>query len=167
MAIRSPAWLGKGLTGPDHERPIGKMELSTGVSHRSPPEAKISLFRSLFRGREDVFARRYVNSRTGKSGYAPACANEWLQGICEKPHVKCALCQHQRFLPLTDDDIRRHLTGNDDDGREFVMGVYPLLLDETCFFLAIDLNKADWQQHAMQVLATCRRLELSAALEAL
>src|SRR5262249_18950392 len=119
----------------------------------------------LFRGRDDVFPRRYVNYKTGRSGYAPACANEWLQGICEKPRVKCALCQHQRFLPLTDDDIRRHLTGNDDDGREFVLGVYPLLLDETCFFLAINLNKADWQEHATQFLATCRRLDLPAALE--
>jgi superfamily II DNA or RNA helicase/very-short-patch-repair endonuclease len=141
------------------------MDVGTGGCHRSPPEAKISLFRSLFRGRDDVFPRRYVNYKTGNAGYAPACANEWLQGICEKPRVKCALCQHQRFLSLTDDDIRRHLTGNDENGREFVLGVYPLLLDETCFFLAIDLKKADWELHAIHFLATCHRLDIPAALE--
>jgi superfamily II DNA or RNA helicase/very-short-patch-repair endonuclease len=141
------------------------MEKNICVHHRSLPEAKITLFRSLFRGREDVYPRRYVNFKTGKSGYAPACANEWLQGICEKPRIKCARCQHQRFLPVTDDVVRQHLAGNDDDGREFVMGVYPMLLDESCFFLAIDLNKPAWQEHARSVLATCHRLDIPVALE--
>ena len=66
------------------------MEQSLSVHHSSPPEAKIALFRNLFRGREDVYSRRFVNWKTGRSGYAPACANEWLQGICEKPRIKCA-----------------------------------------------------------------------------
>jgi hypothetical protein len=55
----------------------------------SPPEAKIALFRSLFRGRDDVYARRFESRRTGKSGYAPACGNEWVRGVCEKPRIKC------------------------------------------------------------------------------
>ena len=81
------------------------------LSQHSPAAAKIALFRSLFRGREDVYPRRFESRKTGKSGYAPACANEWVQGICEKPRIKCALCPHRRFLPVTDEVIRWHLSG--------------------------------------------------------
>lgn len=78
------------------------MELSI-VDHSASPQAKIAVFRSLFRGREDVYPQRFESRRTGKAGYAPACANEWVRGICEKPRVKCAECPHRRFLPVTDD----------------------------------------------------------------
>ena len=135
------------------------------VDRLSPSEAKIALFRALFRGREDVYARRFENLRTGKSGYSPACGNEWVPGVCEKPRIKCAACHHQRFLPMTDNVIRWHLSGRDDTGRDFVMGVYPLLRDETCFFLAIDLDKQTWRTDARAVMETCRRLNLPAALE--
>ena len=82
----------------------------TTVNQQSPAELKIRLFRSLFRGREDVYPRRFESRKTGKSGYAPACANEWVRGICEKPRIKCAECAHRRFLPVTDDVIRWHLS---------------------------------------------------------
>ncbi len=131
----------------------------------SSPESKIALFRSLFRGRDDVYPRRFESRRTGKSGYQPACANEWARGLCEKPRIKCTACSHQRFLPVTDDVIRWHLSGHDDSGRDFVMGVYPLLRDETCFFLAADLDKAAWPEDAQAILETCRRINLAAALE--
>jgi len=62
------------------------------VNQQSSPEAKIALFRSLFRGRDDVYPRRFESRKTGKSGYQPACANEWARGLCEKPRVKCADC---------------------------------------------------------------------------
>ena len=130
-----------------------------------PAESKIALFRSLFRGRDDVYPRRFENRKTGKSGYSPACANEWVPGMCEKPRIKCADCPHQRFLPVTDDVVRWHLSGHDDAGRDFVMGVYPMLRDETCFFLAADLDKTHWQEDARAILETCRRLNLPAALE--
>ena len=136
-----------------------------GIHHQSSVEEKIRLFRSLFRGRDDVYPRRFENRRTGIAGYSPACANQWAPGICEKPRVKCAACQHQRFLPVTDDVIRRHLVGKDEHGRSFVAGVYPMLLDETCFFLAIDLDKAKWQDDSLAVLETCRRLDIRAVLE--
>src|SRR5437016_4872923 len=135
------------------------------VDHQSSPQAKIALFRSLFRGREDDYPRRFESRKTGKSGYAPACANEWVRGICEKPRIKCAECPHRRFLPVTDDVIRWHLSGRDDAGKPFVTGVYPMLLDETCFFLAVDFDKNDWLTDAMAFLETCRTLDLSAALE--
>lgn len=135
------------------------------VDRRSPPESKIALFRSLFRGREDIYPRRFENRTTGKSGYQPACGNEWAPGVCEKPRIKCSACPHQRFLPVTDDVIRWHLSGRDDAGRDFVIGAYPLMRDETCFFLAADLDKAEWQDDARELLETCRRLDLPAALE--
>lgn len=140
-------------------------QLSPQVNRLSSSEVKIALFRSLFRGRDDVYARRFDNNRTGKSGYSPACANEWIHGICEKPRIKCNACPHQRFLPVTDDAIRWHLSGFDDSGFGFVMGIYPLLRDETCFFLAIDLDKKNWQDDAQAVMDTCCSLGLQAALE--
>jgi superfamily II DNA or RNA helicase/very-short-patch-repair endonuclease len=135
------------------------------VHRQSSPEAKIALFRSLFRGRDDVYPRRFESRKTGKSGYQPACANEWAPGICQKPKVKCADCQHRNFLPVTDDVIRWHLSGQDASGREFVMGMYPMLQDETCFFLAADFDKTHWQEDAGAILDTCRHMNLAAALE--
>ena len=141
------------------------MEPNNGVHHHSAPEAKIALFRSLFRGREDLYPQRFVSRKTGKAGYAPACSNEWVPGICEKPRIKCAECRHQQFVQITDDAIRSHLTGQHDDGQEFVMGVYPMLRDETCNFLAVDLDKESWPAHARSFLETCRHLCIPAALE--
>ena len=118
------------------------------VDQAASPEAKVTLFRSLFRGRDDVYPRRFESRRTGKSGYAPACANEWIRGVCEKPRVKCAACQSRQFLSLNERVIRWHLSGLDDEGKSFVAGVYPMLLDETCFFLAIDFDKQNWTEDA-------------------
>ncbi|MCA9195419.1 MAG: DEAD/DEAH box helicase family protein [Planctomycetales bacterium] len=139
--------------------------LPGSVNDRSSPNEKIALFRSLFRGREDVYPRRFESRTTGKTGYSPVCSNEWVSGVCEKPRVKCANCQHRSFLPVTDDVIRCHLTGKDELGNDFVAGVYPMLLDETCFFLTIDLDKANWQDDAIAVLETCRQIDVPAALE--
>ena len=135
------------------------------VDCRSSPEAKIALFRSLFRGRDDVYPRRFESRRTGKSGYAPACGNEWVRGICEKPRIKCAECPHRRFLALTDDVIRWHLSGRDPGGQPFIAGVYPMLQDETCFFLAADFDKEGWREDAFAFASTCRRMNLPCALE--
>lgn len=135
------------------------------IDRRSSAEAKIRLFRSLFRGRDDIYARRFESRKTGKSGYAPACANEWVRDVCEKPRVKCAECPHRRFLPLTDEVVHWHLSGVDGDGQSFVAGVYPLLPDETCWFLAIDFDKSGWREDAAACLETCRSLDLPAALE--
>ena len=135
------------------------------MNQHSPAEAKIVLFRSLFHGREDVYPRRFESRKTGRAGYSPVCGNEWVQGICEKPRIKCSECPHQRFLPVTDDVIRWHLQGHDDHSRDFVMGVYPMLLDETCFFLAADFDKTTWQDDVAAFLETCRQMNLPAALE--
>jgi hypothetical protein len=102
--------------------------ISGPVDQTSSSEAKIALFRSLFRGRDDVYPRRFESRKTGRSRYAPACANEWVRGVCEKPRVKCAECPKRRFLPVTDDVIRWHLSGCDAEGQPFVAGVYTILL---------------------------------------
>lgn len=141
------------------------MNAATTVDQHSPPPAKITLFRSLFRGREDVFPQRFESRKTGKSGYSPACANEWVRELCDKRTTKCANCQNRRFLPVTDTAIHQHLAGHDASGREFVMGVYPMLLDETCYFLAVDFDKESWREDVAAVLETCFQLELPAAVE--
>ncbi len=79
--------------------------------------------------------------------------------------MKCAVCPQRRFLPVSDEAIRWHLEGRDDAGRDFVMGAYPMLQDETCFFLAADFDKSHWQDDAAAFLETCRRMNLSAVLE--
>lgn len=112
-----------------------------------------------------MYPRRFESQRTGKSGYQPVCANEWIRGVCEKPRIKCVDCTHRRLLPVTEEVIRWHLRGRDEDGRDFVMGVYPMLRDETCFFLAVDFDKTHWQQDACAFLATCRGMNLAASLE--
>ncbi|HEY4832684.1 MAG TPA: hypothetical protein VIH61_09030, partial [Waddliaceae bacterium] len=129
------------------------------------PDEKISIFRSFFRGREEVYPRRFENRKTGKSGYAPVCSNEWVRGICAKPKIKCSECPHRAFLPVNDEVIRWHLSGQDNRGNDFVMGVYPMLLDETCFFLAADFDKANWQEDALAFFRTCQQMNLPAALE--
>ncbi|MBM4272389.1 MAG: DEAD/DEAH box helicase [Deltaproteobacteria bacterium] len=143
--------------------PVGE----TIITNRSSIEEKISLFRHLFRGREDVYAKRWEN-RAGKSGYQPACENEWVSGICGKPSVKCSDCPGRYFLPLTDSTIRRHLEGEISSGRmpsEHTIGVYPLLSDETCCFLAIDFDKRTWMQDAGAFMKTCTALNIPVALE--
>ncbi len=145
--------------------PISADQESGQVNHHSSVEAKIALFRSLFRGREDVYPRRFESRRTGKSGYQPACANEWARGLCEKPKVRCAECPSRRFLPVTDEVIRWHLSGQDNNGSAFVTGVYPMLQDETCFFLAVDFDKAGWREDVKAFLDTCHKLNVPAVLE--
>ena len=135
------------------------------MNHKSTATEKIALFRSLFRGRTDVYPRRFHNRNTQKSGYAPACHNEWVRTICEKPRIKCMDCQHQQFIAITDDIIYWHLQGYNGKGQNFVMGVYPMLLDETCYFLAIDFNKATWERDALAFLNACHKKNVPAALE--
>ena len=138
---------------------------SRTLTQDSPPDAKIALFRSLFRGREDVYPRRFESLKTGRAGYSPACGNEWVRGVCEKPRIKCAECPNRRFLQVTDEVIRWHLLGRDNLGRSFVMGSYAMLLDETCYFLAVDFDRESWETDAGSFMEMCRRLELPAALE--
>lgn len=129
-----------------------------------PPEEKIALFRSLFQGREDVFARRWQSAKTGKSGYSPACANEWETGVCPKPNGNCAHCEKRELIPLSDAVINRHLRGRDPLGRD-VVGVYPILPDDLCRFLALDFDDEGWQTEAAVVRSVCESWSLPCAVE--
>lgn len=133
-------------------------------------QEKIALFRRLFCGRADVYAKRWQNHKTGRSGYSPACRNEWVSGICDKPNVKCGQCTHQAFLPVTDQVIHAHLTGKDKNTigastQETTIGVYPLLPDDTCWFLAVDFDKANWQEDISAFIKTCQTQQVPAYVE--
>ena len=120
---------------------------------------KVALFRRLFRGRTDVYPVRWESKTSGKSGYAPACANEWRAGVCEKPRIKCGDCTYRLLIPLSDAVIYDHLAG------EHTVGVYPLLEDDTCYFLAADFDEADWRDDARAFMQSCEELGVPAALE--
>ncbi len=147
-----------------------------GIEWRPPPEPipvavhepapsrlstaeKVALFRRLFRGRTDVYPVRWEGKTSGKSGYAPACANEWRAGVCEKPRIKCSDCSKRLLMPLSDGVIYDHLAG------EHTVGVYPLLEDDTCYFLAVDFDEADWRDDARAFRESCQELGVPAALE--
>lgn len=120
--------------------------------------AKVALFRRLFRGRTDVYPVRW-ETKAGKAGYSPACANEWRVGVCEKPRIKCADCGHRLLVPLTDQTIYDHLAGR------HTVGVYPLLEDDSCHFLAVDFDDAEWRSDARAFVQSCHELGVPAALE--
>ena len=123
------------------------------------PERKVALFASLFRGREDVFPRRWENPGKGRSGWAPRCSNEWVKGVCAKPRVKCGECLHQAFVAPTEAELFAHLQGRQ------VMGVYPLLADDTCWLLAIDLDGGSWRGDVAVLRETCSELGVLPAVE--
>jgi superfamily II DNA or RNA helicase len=139
--------------------PAGGQVLMTNAS-------KIALFRSLFHGRGDVFPRRWENPKKGRSGYSPACDNEWEWGLCEKKkssgvgrHTTCVECPNQAFIAISDEEVAKHLRGDQ------VMGVYPLLPDETCWFLAADFDKKSWQEDVGAFADTCREHSVPVAIE--
>ncbi len=138
---------------PKTEPPTTKLESSPLTT-----DEKIALFRRLFRGRSDVYPIRW-ESKAGKSGYSPACANEWKRGVCNKPRIKCSDCSQRSLLPVTNQTIFDHLAG------KHTIGVYPLLSDDTCSFLAVDFDKAEWQEDARAFVASCRELGIPVALE--
>lgn len=131
---------------------------STPEPSRLSAVEKVAIFRRLFGGRTDIYPVRWEN-KAGKSGYAPACANEWRPGVCEKPRIKCSECPNRKFLPLTDQVIYDHLVGR------HVIGVYPLLADDTCRFLAVDFDEAQWREDAVAFVQSCHALDVPVALE--
>ncbi len=140
------------------------------VTNSSHAAEKIALFRQLFGGRTDVFPARWDNPKTGRSGYAPACANEWVRGVCGKPQVKCGDCPNKAFIPVTPDVIECHLRGEDrvrpnGRGKDFVAGVYPLFFDDTCGFLAVDFDEENRSSDALAFIASCSECEVPVALE--
>lgn len=131
-------------------------------------EEKVMLFRSLFQGREDVFARRWFSSSSGKSGYQPVCAREWNRENCDKKKYKCAECPNREFQPLGYNDIYRHLEGKDPNGRD-VVGVYAILPDNSCCFLCCDFDDKScehgYQDDVRAYVSVCRDWGVPAYIE--
>lgn len=123
------------------------------------PTERVNLFRELFAGRSDVFSLKWENHNTGKSGYSPACHNEWQKGICNKPQIKCTDCKNQNFKELRNQEIYNHLTGKQ------VIGSYVLTRIGACRFLAIDFDKSDWQQAVKSTAQAAALFNVPAAIE--
>ncbi|MFZ3130138.1 MAG: DEAD/DEAH box helicase family protein, partial [Desulfosporosinus sp.] len=135
--------------------------LESNVNGQSDPKEKIMLFKSLFKGRDDVYAKRYENKKKGTNGYSPFCLNEWKSKLCIKPKGKCAACSNKAYARLDEKVIDDHLRGRGN----FVAGIYPLCLDETCYFLAIDFDDGEWQKDISQFREVCSEFDLSVAIE--
>lgn len=128
---------------------------------------KVQLFKSIFRGRLDVYPRRF-ETKQEKSGYAPVCINQWKIGLCNKPKVKCAECNNRKFEAFTEETIYHHLKGHkvtENKDKEFVAGIYPILPDDTCYFLAIDFDKKEWKKDIKAAKKTCDDLGIQCLLE--
>jgi len=139
--------------------PIKAAEVLSREDRKEQAQKRITLFRSLFRGREDVYARRWESS-DGRSGYMPAAEKDWKAINRSRPEDRKKVDQKTRkFFPLTDTVIENHLLGKE------TIGVYPLLPDETCWFVAVDFDKKTWQADSLAFMDTCRELNVPASLE--
>lgn len=122
-------------------------------------EEKVKIFRDIFKGRTDLYAKRWTSNKTGKSGYSPVCKNEFSTYKCDKPRIKCNECPNRVLEPLTDDVILKHLKG------EITIGIYPLLPGDTCNFLAIDFDKKTYEQDVTAFWSTCDELNIPIYVE--
>ena len=131
-------------------------------------DERIRLFQSLFKGREDVFARRWFSKTTGKSGYQPVCINEWKQGICDKKKYRCVICPNRNFAPLTSQDMYRHLEGKDEYCCD-VVGLYAIMQDNNCAFLCADFDdkncKYGYKEDVLAYVGVCREWLIPYAIE--
>lgn len=152
------AYLKKLLSNMMHQRESKATVEENILTNRSNPQEKIRLFRSLFKGRTDVYAVRW-ESKNGKSGYTPACEWEWQKPLCDKPNIKCSACSNRKLLPLTDQVIFDHLSGNK------TVGIYPMQADETCTFLAFDFDKQNWKEDVLAFAKVCKELGVPISIE--
>ena len=131
-------------------------------------EERVAIFHSLFKGREDVFARRWFSKTTGKSGYQPVCINEWRRGVCDKKKFKCADCPNRHFAPLTYQDLYRHLEGKDENCCD-VVGLYAIMPDNNCAFLCTDFDdkscKHGYKDDVLAFVGVCKEWNIPYAIE--
>jgi len=121
--------------------------------------SKIKLFMSLFKGRDDVYALRWESTIKGNSGYSPVCLNQWQAGLCLKPKGPCLKCHNKLYAPLNEQVIENHLRGN------IVAGIYPMLPDENCHFLAMDFDGPDWPKDITTLRDVCCEFSIPIAVE--
>ena len=122
-------------------------------------EEKVKIFMEVFKGRTDVYAKRYTSKKTGKTGYSPACRNEFSKYKCDKPRVKCNECPFRELIPLTEDIILKHLRG------EITIGIYPLLPGDLCNFLAIDFDKKTYEKDVAEFWSICDKFDIPVYVE--
>lgn len=131
-------------------------------------DERVTLFQSFFKGREDVFARRWFSKATGKGGYQPVCMNEWRRGICDKKKIKCAECPNRNFASLTSQDIYRHLEGKDENCCD-VVGLYAIMPDNNCSFLCTDFDdkncKHGYKDDVLAYVGVCKDWQIPYAIE--
>lgn len=123
------------------------------------PDDKIALFLTLFACRTDVYPRLWENPKTARKGYSPACTNEWVRGVCEKPRIKCCECPRQAFPPLDAPAVRAHLTGR------HTLGTYAIRADDSCIFLAADFDGTGWCDDLTAYRRAAANLGLTVAVE--
>lgn len=134
--------------------PVSNILSSASVTTKSSTQDKIRLFQNLFRGRDDVYAVRW-DGKSGKSGYSPACIRDARNFFVSKAEA----IKQRQLLPLTDQVIHDHLSG------KLTAGIYPLLKDEACWFLAIDFDKTTWADDASAFLHVCAQWTIPASVE--
>lgn len=131
-------------------------------------EEKVTLFSSLFKGREDVFARRWYSKASGRTGYQPACLNEWNHQLCNKKKYKCAQCPNRQFKGLEYEDVYRHLEGKDTNGCD-VIGIYVVLVDNQCNFLCVDFDDKQcehgYQNDVLAFVNVCKGWDIPCSIE--
>ena len=127
------------------------------VTASSRPEVKVSLFRALFRGRDDLYAVRW-EGKNGRSGYSPAGVREW-NDVNPGALTGRRIVKYKSLFALTEAVVKDHLLG------KLTVGVYPLLQDDTCWFVAVDFDKKSWEADACAYMETCRELSVPASLE--
>jgi superfamily II DNA or RNA helicase len=118
----------------------------------------IHIFQSLFKGREDVFAVRW--EKGNKSGYMPAYQYDPYHYRAHK--IKGGTFQNfenKTYLPITNNEIQKHFDGIQQ------IGIYPLLTDNTSWFLVADFDEKNWRDEAVQFLNACKNKNIPAYLE--
>ena len=122
-------------------------------------EDKINLYISLFACRQDVYPKLWENKRKNKKGYSPVCKNEWINGICKKPNIKCSECPDRSFSPMDSNVVKSHLLG------KITIGTYTIRNDDTCIFLAADFDKQSWKDDVVAYKKAGEELSVPVYLE--
>ena len=147
------------ISKPDAEEATRFLGCQADTKEPETSKEKIKLFLRLFRCRSDVFPQFWENARSKKTGYSPACANEWKKGICCKPRVKCGSCANQAFVLFDSEIAQSHLTG------KISTGSYAIDEDDTCVFLAADFDKTSWRDDVAAYRQTAAEMQVQVATE--
>lgn len=141
-------------------------EITTNSSEDiSSREDLVKIFMNYFKGRNDVYPYLSIDKNNPNiKYYIPACANEWKNGVCNKTMgKKCKNCQYRKNKPISKETIYKHMYGN------YPIGIYPLLENDTCFFLSLDFDdkdsKKDIKSDVLAFASVCDKYEVPIAIE--